>query len=65
MASTAHDIGITASDRLAGLSEQARALGRIPQADWFLLLAWAAFDAGEFPIRRVAAHEPPCEALQR
>lgn len=65
MASIAPDVGITASDRLAALSEQARALGRISQADWFLLLAWAAYDAGEFPVVCLMRHESPHEALHR
>ena len=30
--------------RLAELADRARALGRIEQADRFLLLAWAAYD---------------------
>ncbi len=38
------------ADRLVGLSEWARAVGRIAQADRFLLLAWTAFEGGELPV---------------
>lgn len=44
----------TLADRLAGLAEWARALGRTAQADHFLLLAWTAFEGGELPAWRCA-----------
>lgn len=42
------------ADRLIGLSEWARAVGRTAQADRFLLLAWTAFEGGELPAWRCA-----------
>ena len=38
------------ADRLVGLSEWARAVGRTSQADHFLLLALTAFEGGELPV---------------
>ena len=43
------------SERIAALSEQARSLNRIEQADRFLLLAWAAFEGIEPPAWRCVA----------
>ena len=40
------------ANRLVGLSEWARAVGRTAQADHFLLLAWTAFEGGELPAWR-------------
>ena len=45
----------TLADRLVGLSEWARAVGRTAQADRFLLLAWTAFEGGELPAWRCAS----------
>lgn len=41
--------------RLADLADQARALGRIVQADRFLLLAWAAYEGCGLPREEAAA----------
>ena len=47
------------ADRLVGLSEWARAIGRIAQADHLLLLAWTAFEGGELPAWRCAGQHAP------
>ncbi len=45
--------------RLADLADRARALGRIEQADRFLLLAWAAYDEVDVtPAADTAAEQP-------
>lgn len=51
----------TLADRLVGLSEWARAVGRTVQADRFLLLAWTAFEGGQLPAWRCASQQPQVE----
>ena len=49
--------------RLADLADRARALGRIEQADRFLLLAWAAYDEGD--LIAAAADRAPEQPSRR
>ncbi len=49
--------------RLADLADRARALGRIEQADRFLLLAWAAYD--EVDLIAAAADRAPEQPSRR
>ena len=50
------------ADRLVGLSEWARAVGRTVQADRFLLLAWTAFESGELPAWPYATQQRQIES---
>ena len=50
------------ADRLVGLAEWARAVGRTVQADRFLLLAWTAFEGGELPAWPYASQQLEAEA---